>query len=303
MYTIRHGPRIRIDAPAKLNLFLELRRRRSDGYHELETLMVPVDVYDTLVIQARADHQLKLDCSWAPGLDSAFSGPLPPSRDNLVYHAVETLRNRAGIDLGADIWLRKRIPAQAGLGGASSDAAAALAAANAVWQLGWSRPRLAQLAADLGSDVPFFLHDSAALCQGRGERIEPLAIGRPMSLVLIKPTAGLSTADVYRHAVVPDQPRSSDPLRAALRFSNLSEVGKRLFNRLQTAAASLTPWIQRIASAIEPHGVCGHQMSGSGTSYFALCRHKRHAKQIAARLRATRLGSVLTVSTIGPYPA
>jgi 4-diphosphocytidyl-2-C-methyl-D-erythritol kinase len=303
MYTIRQGTRIRIDTPAKLNLFLELRRRRSDDYHELETLMVPISVYDSLIIQPRDDDRLNLQCCWAPGLDPNFFSRLPDSDDNLAYKAIDALRRRVGVNLGADIWLRKRIPARAGLGGASTDAAAALVAGNVIWQLGQSRQQLAEIAAELGSDVPFFLYGSAALCRGRGELVEPLPLRCPLSFVLIKPRVGLSTADVYQHAKVPDQPAQSDSLRSALQDANLANVGRRLFNRLQSAAASLSPWIERMASTVESCGVYGHQMSGSGTSYFALCRHGRHARQIAARLRAVRLGNVLAVSTLGPVPA
>ena len=262
MYTIRHGTRIRIDTPAKLNLFLELHGRRGDGYHELKTLMVPISVYDSLVVQSRADGRLNLNCYWAAGRTP--TSKLPDPHSNLAYKALDLLRQSAGIAAGADLWLCKRIPSEAGLGGASSDAAAALLAANAIWNLDWSRQQLAEVAADLGSDVPFFLFDSPALCSGRGEVVEPLPFRCRLHVVLINPPVGLSTAKVYQHAEVPDRPTTCDGLRAALEHANPMNIGKLLFNRLQAAAASISPWIERIASAVDVCDPCGHQMSGSG---------------------------------------
>ena len=303
MYTIRLGSRIRIDTPAKLNLFLELRGRRNDGFHELETLMVPINVYDRLIVQPRSDNHLSLHCEWSAGLDPKHYGVLPASQDNLAYQALIALRDRAGIETGADAWLCKRIPSQAGLGGASSDAAAALVAGNHCWNLGWTTTQLAEVAADLGSDVSFFLASSAAVCSGRGEVLEPIQTSSRLSLALIKPPEGLSTAEVYKRARVPDQPISVEPIQSALRDNQLIDVGRLLFNRLQKGAAALSDWIGRLAAAVTACDVVGHQMSGSGTSYFAVCRHERHARHVAARLRATRLGSVLAVSTLGAREA
>jgi len=303
MYTIRQGSRICINAPAKLNFFLELRQRRSDGYHEIESLMVPISLYDHLSLSPRTDSRLELSCSWASGLTGDHLGMLPDPTSNLAHKALELLRKRARISVGANVFLLKRIPSQAGMGGASSDAAAALMAGNLAWDLNWSREKLVDVAQELGSDVPFFLFNSLAQCTGRGEIVRRLETNQPISLVVIKPPVGLSTAQVYRHASVPEQPKQSESLVAALNEVNLEGIAFGLFNRLQEVATKLAPCINGIARFFDDTDVSGHQMSGSGTSYFALCRNRWHARQIASRLRATQLGMVFSATTIGLHSA
>lgn len=301
MSSIRKHDRVCIDAPAKLNLFLELHGRREDGFHELETLMVPINIYDSLSVTARDDVNINLTCNWAPG--SSSTSELPPASKNIAYKAVTLLREHADIDAGADIHLVKRIPAMAGMGGGSSDAAAALVAANRAWGLNCSRQELSEIAARVGSDVPFFLFNGLSRCTGRGEIIEPLPMNGRLDFVVVMPDFGLSTPDVFRAASVPAEPQNSESLTAALTGQNPPTIAQLMFNRLEQAAASLTPWLKSIARRMDELVVCGHQMSGSGTSYFALCRNKRHAMHVAAKLRATRLGQVFAANTIGPHPA
>ena len=159
--------------------------------------MVAVSLYDTLLFGDDPSGTVRLHCD-RPDLSA---GP-----DNLICRAAELLRRRAGRDLGADIRLWKRIPMAAGLGGGSSDAAAALAGLNALWRLGLSRAELAALGAELGSDVPFFFAGPAAWCTGRGEKVEAVALGRPLDFVLVSPPVGLSTAEVFRNVAVPPEP-------------------------------------------------------------------------------------------------
>ena len=304
MYTIRQGSRVSINAPAKLNLFLELLQRRADGYHALETLMVPVNVYDSLSMTKRTDDQLNLSCDWSTGTDPTFRSALPPAEQNIVFKVLSLLRDAANrVDLGADVQLIKRIPAQAGLGGGSSDAAAALLLANEAWELGWSQNQLAELAAQVGSDVPFFLYHSLARCTGRGEIIEPLHWRGALSFAIVKPTHGLSTPRVFQNTDIPTTARSSNPLVQALGEMNFRAIADGLFNRLQSAASKLTSWVEEIGTVMDSMSVLGHQMSGSGTSYFAVCRNKRHARHVAAKLRATRLGQVFVATSTGPSMA
>ena len=292
-----------MSTPAKLNLFLELLSRRADGFHELDTLMVPVDLFDSLSVRPRNDEQINLACQWAAGYSEAIGGELPSAENNIAYKALKMLQTRSGIDQGADVQMSKRIPSQAGMGGGSSDAMAALVAGNQVWNLGWSRDQLMELGAELGSDVPFFASGSLARCTGRGEKINAIKTNGRMHFVVIKPDVGLSTPEVFRHAVVPDSPTTSQPLLNAIETMNLRSIGNLLFNRLQTAATAITSWIDEIAKVMSGLSVLGHQMSGSGTSYFALCRNQRHARHLAARLRATRLGRVFCVSSMNLVPS
>jgi 4-diphosphocytidyl-2-C-methyl-D-erythritol kinase len=280
-------------------LSLEILGKRSDGFHEIETLMTAVTIWDTLEFVPTEDDQLRLSCSWAGGLAARASdvfGDLPGQRENSAWRAAALLRQRGAIAKGAEIRLTKRIPAAAGLGGASSDAAAALVAGNLAWGLGWSRERLAELAAEIGSDVPFFLGTGAAICRGRGERIEPIRTCR-LCLVVVRPPAGLSTPLVYQACRAAASPTSSQPLAAALGGGAVAAAAGMLNNRLEEAAANLTPWIGRLASEFSRQGVLGSRMSGSGSSYFGVCWHARHARRVAARLRARDVGWVEAATT------
>jgi 4-diphosphocytidyl-2-C-methyl-D-erythritol kinase len=297
-------------APAKVNLYLELHGKRADGYHELTTLMVAVRLYDTLVM--KESDGLRLSCSHA----ELSSGP-----DNLVLRAARLLQQETGCQRGAVIRLIKRIPLAAGLAGGSTDAAATLAGLNRLWRLALDRSRLADLAARLGSDVPFFLYGPAAWCTGRGERVEPLTLGGTLHFVLVCPRTGLSTAAVYgavgqdavgQDAVGQDsnpakappvveerQDRNPAPqetaIRAALAAGRIEDIGGLLHNRLQPAAEKLCPAIARIhaqLAELEPAGVL---MSGSGSTVFALCRSRNEANSIAHQLSHGKIEEDLRV--------
>lgn len=305
-------------APAKLNLFLEVLGKRDDGFHEIETLMVPIALYDTLVFEDDPHGQISLTClahgqHVAPtpasvskragqadlaANDAPAAESLPGGADNLVVRAVELVRRRLGINRGARLRLAKRIPMAAGLAGGSSDAAAALVAANHVWRLGLSVDELAALAGELGSDIPFFLHRGPAVCRGRGEIIEPVARIGSLAFVVARPPVGLSTPAVYRACRPAQQPRRAAPLIDALRQGHLAMAARHLHNQLQAAAESLSPWIARLASEFARFDFLGHRMSGSGTSYFGWCRDARHARRVAACLRGRGVGQVYAVGGI-----
>ncbi|HVS39161.1 MAG TPA: 4-(cytidine 5'-diphospho)-2-C-methyl-D-erythritol kinase, partial [Gemmataceae bacterium] len=275
----RRGADVLVRAPAKVNLFLEVLRRRADGYHELATLMTAVSLYDTLWLRNDPSGSVLLQCD-RPDLSA---GP-----DNLVCRAAELLRRRAGRDLGADIRLWKRIPMQAGLGGGSSDAAAALAGLNALWRLGLTAAELAGLGAELGSDVTFFFAAPAAWCTGRGEKVERIALGRPLHFVLVSPSVGLSTAEVFGNVTSPGDPLTGEEVRRAAEAGNVEEIGRRLHNRLQASAEQLRPetaeWRERLAD-LKPAGTL---MTGSGSTIFALCRSPEEAWRVARGLDAFR---------------
>jgi 4-diphosphocytidyl-2-C-methyl-D-erythritol kinase len=191
--------------------------------------------------------------------------------------------------------LVKRIPAAAGLGGGSSDAAAALVAANLAWDLGLADTDLAAAATELGSDVPFFLLGSPAICRGRGEQVEPIAGLGLWNFVVAKPPEGLSTAAVYRECRSAEEPRRVAPLVDAFRRGDGVEAGRLIFNRLQPVAETLSPWIPRLRDTMAAEGLLGHGMSGSGTAYFGLCRDAAEAQRLASRLRARDVGSIVAV--------
>lgn len=280
-------------APAKLNLFLEVLGKRSDGFHELETLMLPVSLYDTLEVR-RQTAGVSLTCRHSRG--GPIAG-LPEDRGNLAYRAAEQVLF-GGTGPGVSLRLVKRIPAEAGMAGGSSDAAAALLGTDAVLGTGLATDVLAEKAAQLGSDVPFFLARQAAICRGRGERVSPVAGLAGLSFVVVKPKVGLSTAEVFRACRPAAAPLSATPLVEALAARDWRRVGGLVFNRLEEAAAGLCPAIAQIKRAFAQADVVAHQMSGSGTSYFGLCRSAAQARRTAGRMRALGLGEVFVVRSL-----
>ncbi len=305
-----------VPAPAKLNLLLDVLGRQDDGYHELETLMVPLRFWDSLSftptrsVAAGQLGKISLEIAYSQHWPDATNrlANIPTGPENLVIRALERLREHAGCSLGAHVRLVKRIPAAAGLGGGSSDAAAALHLGNYGWHLGLSRAQLSAIAAEIGSDVPFFLSSGAAICRGRGERIEPIPSTPPLNVVIVKPNDGLATADVYRawdnrnaavgRTVSADRgPPRVNELVSALRHGDLATIGRMMFNDLQSAAASLSPAIARIQAAFARFDFVGHQLTGSGTAYFGICRHAHHARRLASTIRTLQLGLVYTART------
>jgi 4-diphosphocytidyl-2-C-methyl-D-erythritol kinase len=286
-----HG--FEILAPAKLNLFLEIRGKRSDGYHDLESLMVTVDLHDTLTYFDDPSGQLALTCD---------DPTLPTGPDNLVIKAAELLKSETGCVRGAKIDLKKVIPAQAGLAGGSSDAAATLIGLDRLWNLASSGETLDKVAAMVGSDVAFFRQGPVAVCRGRGEIVEAWPIFEPIHFVLVCPPVGVSTADVYRNLVVPVQPRSIEGILEALEAGNVAALGRSLFNRLQPVAESLEPSLGTVRDALTRlagPSLDGSLMSGSGSAYFGLASDRSAAEDAARRLASLGLGRVRVV-TCGP---
>jgi 4-diphosphocytidyl-2-C-methyl-D-erythritol kinase len=275
MHRFRFLDDVVVWAPAKVNLHLEVRGKRPDGYHDIETLMVAVRLYDTLVFRL-AESEIRLDC-YRPDLST---GP-----DNLVVKAATLLRERTGCTKGCHIRLVKRIPMQAGLAGGSADAAATLLGLNELWGLGRSRDELAALGAELGSDVPFFFHTPAAWCTGRGEVVEPAAVGRALDLVLLRPAFGMPTGPVYARVTVPETPHPGDAIRKALAVGDIEAIGQNLHNRLQPAAATIDARIAKYEAQLARSNPAGRLMSGSGSTLFALARSPDDAERIAAGLR------------------
>ncbi len=280
MLSERQAGAVRVRAPAKVNLFLEVLAKRADGYHDIATLMVAVSLYDTLEFKEEVSGQILLRCDH-PDLSTGS--------DNLVCRAAELLRWHTGCTRGAQIRLHKRIPIAAGLAGGSTDAAATLAGLNRLWRLGLTRAELAELGTagrpSLGSDVPFFFATPAAWCTGRGERVETCSLGTALFLVVVSPPVGLSTAEVYRGVAVPEAAEAGAAIRQAVADGNVEEIGRRLHNRLQPAAERLCPVIAALHAGLAGLAPAGQLMSGSGSSLFALCRDHREALRVAREMR------------------
>lgn len=266
--------RLVLEAAAKVNLTLDVLGRRADGYHEIATVLQAVDLSDRLVLEEAEGLELRTDASEVPA-DGA----------NLAVRAARALAEAAGIARGVRIWLDKRIPVAAGLGGGSADAAAVLVGLNRLWGLRWPTERLDEVAVTLGMDVPFFLRGGAALATGRGERLAPLP-GAALALVLVNPGESASTREVYAGvtpAMYSDGARTR-AMVAALGTRRPERVAASVGNALEAAVAGAHPVVGRLTAAVLAAGALGAAMSGSGLTVFGVARSLDHARQIRARV-------------------
>jgi len=263
---------------AKINLTLDVLGRRSDGYHELITIMQTVDLNDTICLTAAEDTSVRMICT-----RSELSND-----DNLGAQAAQAIRQRLSLTQGLDIELHKRIPVAAGLGGGSSNAAAVLLALRQWWQLPLSMTDLQTIAAALGSDVPFFLTGGLALCEGRGERITPLAYRLPPSMrwiMLVKPAISVSTAVAFRNLTERDYSdgTASQSILAAL--ANQLPL-ENLHNSLEHSVLEQYPQVAQAREDMLHAGVPYVRLSGSGPTLFSTFSNLSQAAQVQQQLHA-----------------
>lgn len=285
-------------APAKLNLFLRVVRRREDGYHDLETVMTAINLYDTLVFEPSETPEIGLKIILAGARNSITpSQPsIPPGANNLVVRAAHLLKEYANIATGARITLTKRIPSEAGMGGGSSDAATTLLGLNRLWNLSLTRNELIQLAAKLGSDVAFFVAGcGTAMCRGRGELIEPLQFPACQHFVVAKPASGLSTPEVFKRCEPGRSRQTGDEFIQGFEQSGHHGMVRLLLNDLQAPAELLNDDVRHLRIQFSKLPILSHQMTGSGTSYFGVCSSSQHARVMAARLKASGIPWVYVV--------
>lgn len=263
---------------AKINLTLRVGARRPDGFHDVRTLMQSIALCDTLAITARS----------GPFSLNVHGLGVPAERDNLVWRAADLLwraSGRSGDPRDVHVHLDKTIPMAAGLGGGSADAAAALVGLNTIWNLRTPRPDLVKIAADLGSDVPFFLQPGTALCAGRGEEIYPVDDVTRLGIVVIKPSVGVATADAYRWldedraAGLPDTSTASAGLDVEWPSGPIVVV-----NDLQAPVARRHGVVAEIVAACRQAGARVAAMTGSGSAVFAAFSEPA-AKRAVPRLR------------------
>lgn len=271
-------------APAKINLLLHVGPRRSDGYHQVESLVAQVDLCDRVVVAERFDGQIRLSCDDAT---------VPADTTNLAWRAAALLRTRFAVTRGADIRLEKHIPAGAGLGGGSSDAAATLRLLRELWELPVGDAGLAELAAELGSDVPLFLAPPLAVLRGRGERVEPFDGVLRGFAVLVLPALHCATAAVYAALPPPTQRPDRpgvDSLLADLRRARstgglaLEALSFRLYNDLTEPALRVEPRLRTLLTQVEELVARPVHLTGSGAALFTLHDDRRSAAELAAKL-------------------
>ncbi|MEJ5186750.1 MAG: 4-(cytidine 5'-diphospho)-2-C-methyl-D-erythritol kinase [Candidatus Geothermincolales bacterium] len=254
--------RIALEAPAKINIFLKVGERRPDGYHSILTLFQAVDLCDLVEVELSSS-----------GVEIVAEGHVPQGEENLCVRAARAFERLYGGEVGARIRLHKRIPVGAGLGGGSSDAAAVLVGLNLLLGEPLNREDLERAAAEIGSDVPFFLSGGTAEARGRGELLQRLPSARGLLTLLLNPGFSLSTAEVYREfdrlnpspGPLGDIPEG---LKRGLETGDAGLVGKHIRNDLVEAALELAPVLRPALERLGREGPCG--MSGSGPTLFLL---------------------------------
>lgn len=269
------GRTIRRDAHAKVNLFLRVISTREDGYHEIESLVVPISLADRIVV--RPAEELRVEIVGEP----AFS----PGGLNLALVAALALADACAEAGGALVEIEKRIPVAGGLGGGSADAAATLLALNELWGCEVDAATLEQIGERVGSDVPAMLFRESVLMGGRGERLAPAEVP-PFHWVLIRLGFGVRSPDAYRWWDEDGGGTGPDPdaLLAAATAGDAEALGPLLFNDLERPVAARHPEIGEAAGALIESGALGAIMSGSGSSVIGLARDEAHARELAAGL-------------------
>ncbi|HUA66109.1 MAG TPA: 4-(cytidine 5'-diphospho)-2-C-methyl-D-erythritol kinase [Alphaproteobacteria bacterium] len=271
-------------SPCKVNLLLNILGRRADGFHELETVMQPVNLCDELTFE-RAQPGIALSCS---------DKSLPVDGGNLVYRAAERFFSAAGISSGAKIHLEKRIPLAAGLGGGSGNAATTLLALNELFERPLGQEKLSDIAASLGSDIPFFLQRQPALAVGRGEKIQPLnnfpALANK-AILLIHPGFGISTPWAYQNLKrFPDalngQMGRAEKLVSLLQANDVRAAAAAFYNSLEAPAFEKFPILELFKEFLTANGAAAALMSGSGSTTFAICDNMATAQSLRDKFKA-----------------
>jgi len=268
-----------VAAPAKVNLFLHVTGRRTDGYHTLESLFTLIDWADIVTLETRADRAI-VRTQPTPGVDE---------RDDLAMRAAHALREATGVTHGVTITVDKRVPMGAGLGGGSADAASVLLALNRLWRLGLSRPALAAIGARLGADVPFFVHGETALARGVGDLLTPVSMPT-LWLALAVPKVQVSTAEIF---AAPNLTRATP----SAKIDVFSEGYGR--NDLESVASAKFPGVAR-AIAMLKRASPSARMTGSGGGVFAAFASEAEAR--AALVDAPREFATRVARTLPRHP-
>lgn len=300
--------RVEIAAPAKLNLGLEVLGKREDGYHELATIFMAVNLCDRLTVTVPRAAVTASSRSGEPGGSGTAltcTDPLLERFDNLILRALDALRDETGFPGGAYVHLEKRVPLASGLGGASSDAAAALLAARELWSLNLSDERLAEVAATIGSDVPFFLRGGCVLGRGRGEILESLPVPRGLRFVLVVPDVVIAnkTARLYQMLSPADLSDGSRVLAQANRLrGGLALDPALLGNAFSRPLEALVPEVREVRAILGQAGAPIVALSGAGPAHYVPVFDRDEAERIAGTVRST-LGDRARVDVVSPLKA
>ena len=269
---------IKLKARAKINLGLDVVRKREDGYHEVRMIMQMINLYDKITLRQRTE----------PGIIvSTNLSYLPVNEDNLVYRAAKLLMDEFQVSGGLEIVLQKYIPVAAGMAGGSSDAAAVMVGVNRMFHLGLSKKQLMERGVKIGADVPFCIMRGTALAEGIGEKLTTLPAMPHCSLVIAKPKVHVSTKFVYGNLKADEitEHPDIDGQVQALRDNDLEQIVAKMGNVLETVTIPAYPVIDKIKQTMIRHGAMGAMMSGSGPTVFGVFEREEQAKEVCRLLK------------------
>ena len=271
-----------IKAMAKVNLGLDVLRRRENGYHDVKMVMQTVNLHDTLTITKREDTQIVITTN---------AGELPLSEDNLIYKAARLLFEEAGKECGVSVHLDKQIPIAAGMAGGSTDAAATLVGLNELFKFGFNKGELARVGVKIGADVPYCIYGGTYLSEGIGEVLTKLPDAPDCFVVIAKPEIGVSTKYVYEnlHVETIEKHPDIDGMVDAIKVGSLDGVTAKMENILENVTVKRYPEIARMKACLEENGAEKALMSGSGPTVFGIFKEEEKAKNALDRLNETGL--------------
>ena len=271
-----------IKAMAKVNLGLDVLRRRENGYHDVKMVMQTVNLYDTLTLEKREDTQIVI---------TSNVGELPLTEDNLIYKAAKLLFDATGEEKGVQIHLDKQIPIAAGMAGGSTDAASTLLGLNELFKFGFDKKELAEIGVRIGADVPYCIYGGTYLSEGIGEMLTKLPDAPECYVVIAKPEIGVSTKYVYENLhieTVTDHP-DVDGMVEAIKAGSLDGVTDKMANVLERVTIGRYPEIARMKACLEENGAKKALMSGSGPTVFAVFEEEETARKALNKLNETGL--------------
>ena len=282
---------MRLRALAKINLGLDVLRKREDGYHELRMIMQTINMYD----------QLDIEISKTPGIKITTNLPfIPVNESNLVYKAAKLLMDEFQVEQGITVDLQKFIPVAAGMAGGSSDAAATMIGVNRLFGLGLSVKELMERGVKIGADVPYCLLRGTALAEGIGDKLRALPACPDCYVLIGKPAISVSTKFVYEnlHANELEYHPEIDKMLDAIQWHNLNKIADCMGNVLETVTIPHYPVIQEIKDHMKEHGALNPMMSGSGPTVFGLFDDNATAENACEALRASRLARTVFLTTV-----
>lgn len=274
--------KLQLKAYGKINLGLDVIRKRPDGYHDLDMIMQMVDVYDDVIIEKKAGEEIVV---------KADAAVLSNGKDNLAYMAAKMLLDEFGIKSGVEITIHKRIPIAGGMAGGSSDCATTLIGINEMFNLGLSKQQLMERGVKLGADVPYCVLGGTAIARGIGEVLTPLPTPPQCHVIIAKPPISVSTAYVYGH-IRPDEITKKpdiEQMTLAIKEQDLNKLSDLLYNVMEEVTVSEYPVIEKLKSIMLENGALNSIMSGSGPTVFGLFDDREKAQAAMKALDSKEL--------------